>query len=80
MISVNTHEAKTRLSSLLATVEEKREVILICRNGKPVAELRPLSEVKNPLRIHPELSQVEFYEDPVAPLDPEDWPDMDLGE
>lgn len=40
MPSVNVHEAKTTLSALLAEVEERGEVVLICRNGKPVAELR----------------------------------------
>lgn len=79
MITVNTHEAKTRLSSLLVAVEEKRETILICRNGKPVAELRPLSTTRDPLRLHPKLSQVEFFEDPMAPLDSEDWPDADIA-
>lgn len=37
MIRVNTHEAKLRLSALLAAVEKKGERVLICRNGKPVA-------------------------------------------
>ena len=78
MIVVNTHEAKTKLSSLLAAVEQTGEVVRICRNGKPVAEIRPLPPKKDPLRLHPELSQIQFHEDPVAPLRPEDWPDADL--
>jgi len=78
MITVNTHEAKTRLSSLLATVEETGEVVRICRNGKPVAEIRPLPPKKNPLRLDPQLQKVQFHEDPVAPLRPEDWPDAEL--
>lgn len=75
MITVNTHEAKTRLSALLASVEERGEVVLICRNGKPVAELRPLGKARNPLQVHPELSRIVFHEDPMAPLDPGDWPE-----
>jgi prevent-host-death family protein len=78
MITVNIHEAKTRLSSLLAALEETGEVIRICRNGKPVAEIRPLEPKKNPLRLHPQLRKVEFHEDPVAPLRPDDWPDTEL--
>jgi prevent-host-death family protein len=35
---VNVHEAKTRLSKLLALVEQGEE-ILIARNGQPVARL-----------------------------------------
>lgn len=33
---------------------------------------------RNGLPLNPELARVEFYEDPVKPLDPEDWPDADL--
>jgi antitoxin (DNA-binding transcriptional repressor) of toxin-antitoxin stability system len=53
--------------------------VLICRNGRPVAELRPLPRAKDPLRVHPELSRIQFHTDPAAPLDPEDWPGADLG-
>ncbi|HEY3357897.1 MAG TPA: type II toxin-antitoxin system prevent-host-death family antitoxin [Polyangia bacterium] len=75
MLFANTHEAKTRLSELLKKVEEKGERILICRDGKPVAELVPLAPATDPLRTDPELARVEFLADPTAPLDPEDWPE-----
>ena len=73
MISVNTHEAKTRLSELLLKVEKNHEVIIICRNGTPVAELSPLKKNINPLRQNPKL-KVIFHEDPSLPLDEKDWP------
>ena len=38
MVIVNVHEAKTRLSQLLAQVESGEDVV-IARNGKPVARL-----------------------------------------
>jgi len=38
MTTVNIHEAKTRLSRLIAEVEAGGEVVL-ARNGKPVARL-----------------------------------------
>lgn len=41
--TVNIHEAKTNLSSLIAEVEGGREVT-IARAGKPVAKLVPLSK------------------------------------
>ncbi len=75
MLSVNTHEAKTRLSALLAAVEERGERVRICRNGKPIAELRPISRTDDPLRQHPDLSRVEFAGDPMLPLDDADWPE-----
>ncbi len=77
MVTVNVNELETRLSSLLAAIEGKDETIVICRAGRPIAELRPLSKICDPLRVHPELSQIEFYEDPMAPLEPEDCPNSD---
>ena len=76
MISVNTHEAKTRLSELLAKVETKHETIVICRNGTPVAELLPWKKVKNPLRQSPKLKRIKFHEDPSLPLSENDWPEL----
>ena len=76
MQHVNTHEAKTRLSALLAQVEQTREEITICRNGKPVARLVPIDErPTSPLRKNPRLGPVVFHEDPCAPLDEEAWPE-----
>ena len=40
---VNTHEAKTNFSKLLARVE-KGEEIIICKAGHPVARLNPIDE------------------------------------
>ena len=72
----NTHEAKTKLSELLAEVERRGEVILICRNGKPVAELRPVTgSQRSPLAKNPRLQGMRLVEDPTLPLDPEDWPE-----
>ena len=75
MLSVNTHEAKTRLSELLAKVETERETVIICRNGKPVAELIPWQRAVDPLMQDPELKKVVFHEDPSLPLDQSEWPD-----
>ena len=41
MQAVNVHEAKTRLSALIAKIESDQETILLCRNGRPVAEIVP---------------------------------------
>jgi prevent-host-death family protein len=74
MIRVNTQDAKAQLSSLLAAVEQG-ETVIICRSGKPIAELRRAALVDDPLRQSPALQGVVFHEDPVAPLSPEDWPE-----
>ena len=79
MISVNTHEAKTRLSELLSKVEQNHEVIIICRNGTPIAELCPWkNNVSNPLRQNSKL-KVIFHADPSLPLDEKDWPSLEEG-
>jgi len=74
MITVNTHEAKTRLSELLQRVEQQHDTVIICRNGRPVAELVPWSKSTDPLRQHPVLKNVVLHEDPARPLTDEDWP------
>ncbi len=74
MITVNTHEAKTTLSTLLAAVKEKGENVIICRNGKPVARLVPASAGHvDHFRIDHRLAG-KFMEDPVAGVAEEAWP------
>jgi prevent-host-death family protein len=78
MITVNVHEAKTNLSSLLARVEKDGERVLICRNGKPVADLTPHKPVRrNVFKLHPILSKIVINYDPTEPLTPEEWPQED---
>ena len=76
MITVNTHEAKSRLSALLAAVEEQGETVPICRHGKPIAELRAASAqllAPDPLQTHPELTATILY-DPTEPASEDEWP------
>jgi prevent-host-death family protein len=74
MLSVNTHEAKTRLSELLAKIENDEETVVICRNGRPIAKLIPLRQAADPLVQDSELKKVIFHEDPALPLDEFEWP------
>lgn len=48
MTRLNIHEAKTHLSKYLEKVQEG-EQILICKNGKPVAQLVPLLKEQMPI-------------------------------
>jgi len=76
MIWVNTFEAKTRLSELLKQVEETGEHVLVCRNGKPVAELRPIETARDPLVKHPVLGALTLHEGWDQPVvEPADWPE-----
>lgn len=68
-------EAKTRLSQLVAAAE-RGETVLLCRDGEPVAELRPLSRRIARTQIDtsdlgPPIGRAEA----LAPLGPEDWED-----
>jgi antitoxin (DNA-binding transcriptional repressor) of toxin-antitoxin stability system len=73
MKTLNVHEAKTRLSAVLADVEEKGETFLICRNGHPVADLVPHSK-KSRLKPHPALRRIRIRYDATEPLTADEWP------
>lgn len=73
-ITVNTHEAKTDLSRLLREVEKGSRVV-ICRNGRPVAELKKASEPKR-RKLEPvdPLLRVKWNVPPEKLSDPSDFP------
>ena len=71
MQSVNVHEAKTKLSSLLAEIE-KGKSFLICRNGKVVADLVPHKK-KSRIKAHPMLSKIEINYEPTEALTAAEW-------
>jgi prevent-host-death family protein len=73
MKTLNVHEAKTKLSAVLAEVSEKGENYIICRNGKPVADLVPHVK-KSRLVPHPVLRRIRLKYDPTEPLTAEEWP------
>jgi antitoxin (DNA-binding transcriptional repressor) of toxin-antitoxin stability system len=73
MKTVNVHEAKTGFSGLLAEIERKRSRIVICRNGKPIADLVPhQTDVSmDPDKI---LGAIRIRYDPTEEAREEDWP------
>jgi antitoxin (DNA-binding transcriptional repressor) of toxin-antitoxin stability system len=78
MITVNMHEAKTRLSELVRAVEERGETVVLCRDGQEVAEIRrrPVRRRARNLRPDPRF-RVEFAPGyaPTEPLDETEWPE-----
>jgi antitoxin (DNA-binding transcriptional repressor) of toxin-antitoxin stability system len=77
VIQVNTHEAKSRLSALLAAVEERGETVVICRNKRAVAELRAIDSRRGELfASHADLKPtfVGPAFDPAAGVSEADWP------
>ncbi len=78
MITVNMHEAKTRLSELVKAVEDRNETVILCRDGTEVAEIRRRTKRRQPRRDltpDPRL-RVEFAPgyDPAEPLSEDEWP------
>lgn len=75
MKSVNIHEAKSSLSKLIADVESKGVTIVLCRAGKPVANLVPAQKKPhNPLLQHPFLKRGKILYNPIEPLTKTEWP------
>ncbi len=71
MKKVNVHVAKTQLSALLNAVETKAEHIVICRAGKPVAELKPYQKAER-TRVDKKLKPLKVSGDLTAPASG-DW-------
>lgn len=79
MITVNMHEAKTRLSELVKAVEEEGELVVPCRAGKEVAEIRARTAVgvkRRDLAPDPRFAvKLALGYDPAEPLAADEWPE-----
>ena len=78
MITVNMHDAKTRLSELVKAVEERNETVILCRDGVEVAEIRRRVRRRAARTVTPDPRlAVEFAPDytPTEPLSDDEWPD-----
>ncbi len=75
MKTINVHEAKSNLSGLLLEIEQRGIRIVICRNGKPVADLVPHQPIE---RRTPDakLGKIRIKYDPIEEIDEKDWPAM----
>lgn len=77
MITVNMHDAKTRLSELVKAVEERNEIVVLCRDGREVAEIRRFAKRRPVRNLTPDRRfRVEWAPDyhPDEPLSEEEWP------
>ena len=75
MKRVNNYEAKTHLSQIVTQVEETAEAYVLCRNGKPVADIVPHQSRVGAIEPLDELRGAVFTDDPCASLSEEDWPE-----
>ncbi len=67
MRTVNMHEAKTHLSRLVEFAAAGEEIV-IAKNGKPVARLVALSELREPRKPGALKGKIRIAEDFDAPL------------
>ena len=77
MITVNMHEAKTRLSELVKAVEERNEVVVLCRDGRAIAEIRRRARRRQVRNLTPDgRFRVDFMPGyrPTEPLTDDEWP------
>lgn len=78
MITVNMHEAKTRLSELVKAVEERNETVVLCRDGRAVAEIRRRATRRAARDLRPDprfrVKRAPGYR-PNEPLADEEWPE-----
>jgi prevent-host-death family protein len=75
MKSVNIHEAKTRLSQILRELIQGEQYI-ICKNGKPVAQLTQYKQAER-TAVDPVLSKITINYDPTEELQSDEWAEMD---
>jgi len=67
-MQVNMHDAKTKLSELVAAAESGQEVI-IARNGEPAVRLVAVRVEHPPVRLGLLAGQVELADDFDAPIE-----------
>lgn len=76
---INIHEAKTKLSAVLMQIEKTGKPVVICRNGKPVAELNPYRPRREGqrLKVHPEMGIIGINYDPIEEMAEDEWGTID---
>ncbi len=76
MKTLSIYEAESGFSSVLAEIEEKGEIFIICRDGEPIADLIPHKR-KSRLTPHPVMSSIKINYDPTETLSRDEWPEGD---
>ncbi len=74
MLLFNIHDAKSNLSGLVADVEMKHEIVMLCRNGKPVAQIVPIQPLGSALKHSPKLGKLKLHYNPMEGLAADEWP------
>jgi prevent-host-death family protein len=72
MQTIQASEFKAKCLALMDEVARSGEVLVVTKNGRPVAELRPYSggKASSPFGLHRKL---EILGDIIAPVDDDAW-------
>ncbi len=60
---VNIHDAKTNLSKYLGMVENSHETIVICRSGKPIAQITRFKKPKKRRKLGLLRGKINIHDD-----------------
>lgn len=73
MQTLNASDFQSRCLALMDHVVSTGESVLVMKNGKPVAELRPISpsHVASPFGLH--KGKTKILGDIITPFNDEDW-------
>ncbi len=76
MKTINISESEIKLQSVLNELEKDKEVIVIYRNGRPIADLVPHTQ-KRRIEPHPLMSKIEINYNPTEILSQDEWSEDD---
>ena len=73
MTTIQASEFKAKCLALMDQVARTGKTIVVTKNGKPIAELRPHRPPRAKSLIGLDKGRIEITGDIVAPLGPKDW-------
>ncbi|MEZ4525549.1 MAG: hypothetical protein R2941_06470 [Desulfobacterales bacterium] len=69
-------QSRLDILAILDDIEKNQEMILIYRDGKPVASISPCKrKTQSRLVPHPAMSRIRIKYDPTEEMDQNEWPE-----
>ncbi len=76
MKSLSIDQGCPDIFTILDEIEENQEIIVIYRNGKPVASISPYKrKAAKRITSHPLMSRISIRYDPTEALTQDEWPE-----
>ena len=77
MKAINISDAKAHLSALVSEIEKTGNMVVICKNGKAVADLVPHGRRRSRLSPHNIMKDISICYDPTEPLSEDEWGEVE---